>query len=102
MGLIALVLSIIDVLAGLSLISGIWILSLPLALILLAKGLSGYVSALSSGLFFDIFSLADIISGFFLIGASAGIPIPFIHLMGIIQLIKGIIMVLLTIPYHSI
>ena len=97
MDILVFVLSLFDIAAATMLIFHIKFLAWLVGLVVFLKGLSGYTSAISSGFFFDIFSLMDIISGFSLLTAFS-MPLPYTAI-GFMHLVKGIIMVLLSIPY---
>ena len=96
--LAVLFLSIADVVGALMLIFHIKFLSTIIGIIILLKGISGFASALSSGFIMDIFSILDIITGLLLL-TQFSLPLPY-SAVGTVHLIKGLIMVLLSIPYN--
>ena len=98
MDIVVFILSLFDIAAATMLIFHIKFLAVIVGMVVFLKGLSGYISGLSSGFFFDIFSLMDIISGFSLLTAFS-LPLPYTAI-GFMHLVKGIIMILLSIPYN--
>ena len=102
LGIIAFALSIGDIFGGLVLILHLKWLGLIFGGILVLKGIISIASGLTTGLPFDIFGWADLITGAYLIAMAMGVMLPYSTEVGIAELVKGGIMALLTIPYQSI
>ncbi len=94
---LVLALSLLDVASGLLLFAGIkqaW----PIGLFLLLKGAISIIGSISSGFVFDFAGASDTLSGVSFVLIGAGYSNPVIQKIGMIQTIKGMLMLVFSLP----